>query len=182
MATVTPYQPSLLRLLHGAVALLVPLAWLSGLIVYSNHDGRWGRLPWVWGGDWIDLHGTFGVLLWPLALLFGVYALSLGRARLMRAANASPLLALALAVASGKLMNENWLRDGQLDQLVYGLHLLAWLAVAASVPLHLLGGLRRGGPALLGSMFRLRTQARDQPRYWPGQIRAFFTGQRNGSR
>ena len=28
-----PYQPSLLRLLHGATALLVPLAWLTGLVV-----------------------------------------------------------------------------------------------------------------------------------------------------
>jgi hypothetical protein len=182
MAAVSPYQPSLLRLLHFAMALLVPLAWLSGLIVYFNHDGRWGRLPWRPGGDWIDIHGTLGVLLWPLALLFLVYACSLGRSRLARAANAAPLLALALAVATGKLMNENWLRDGQLDHLIYGLHLLAWLAVAIAVPLHLLGGLRRGGPILLASMFRLRTQARDQPRHWPGQIRAFFTGKRNGSR
>lgn len=28
-----PYQPSLLRLLHGVTALLVPLAWLSGWVV-----------------------------------------------------------------------------------------------------------------------------------------------------
>ena len=40
-----PYQPSLLRLLHGATALLALAAWLSGLVVYSSFDGRWGRLP-----------------------------------------------------------------------------------------------------------------------------------------
>jgi hypothetical protein len=182
MAAVPPYQPSLLRLLHGAVALLLPMAWLSGLIVYANHDGRWGRLPWRLSGDWIDIHGTVGVLLWPLALLFVVYACSLGRSRLARVANAAPLLALTLAVGSGKLMNEDWLRNGQLDSPVYRVHVLAWLALAVVVPLHLLGGLRRGGPALLSSMVRLRTQARDQPRHWPGQIHAFFRAKGNNSR
>jgi hypothetical protein len=28
----------------------------------------------------IDIHGTVGVVLWPIALLFGLYALSLGQA------------------------------------------------------------------------------------------------------
>ena len=42
-----PYQPSLLRLLHGVTALLVLGAWLSGLFVYSRYDGRWGRLPFT---------------------------------------------------------------------------------------------------------------------------------------
>jgi hypothetical protein len=85
------YQPSLLRLLHGATALLVPLAWLTGLVVYSCYDGRFGRLPWFdapgsVGGGWIDIHGTVGVLLWPIALLFGLYALGAGRARLRQPA------------------------------------------------------------------------------------------------
>jgi hypothetical protein len=109
------------------MAAVVPLAWLSGLLVYSTRDGRWGQLPWHPGGDWVDIHGTVGVVLWPLALLFGLYALTLGRARLNKAPNAVALLALALAVVSGKLMNEDWLRTGQLDHVVYNLHLLAWL-------------------------------------------------------
>jgi uncharacterized iron-regulated membrane protein len=67
-----PYQPSLLRLLHGATALLALAAWLSGLVVYSSFDGRWGRLPLNLAGDWIDIHGSLGVILWPLALLFGI--------------------------------------------------------------------------------------------------------------
>jgi len=57
--------------------------------VYTIHDGRFGRLPFRLPGEWIDIHGTLGVLLWPVALL-----------------------ALVLAVGSGKLMNENWLRNG----------------------------------------------------------------------
>jgi hypothetical protein len=170
MSIVRAYQPSLLRLLHGAMALLVPLAWLSGLIVYSNHDGRFGRLSWQPAGDWIDLHGTLGVFLWPLALLFGLYAFTLGRARLHQAANATALLALALAVGSGKLMNENWLRTGQVDHFVYSLHLLAWLLVAAAVIWHVAAILMRGGAPLALSMFQVKLRPNDLPRDWAAQV------------
>ena len=71
-----PYQPSLLRLLHGVTALLVPLAWLTGLLVYTTYDGRFGRLPVTLPGEWIDTHGSVGVLLWPVALLVGFYAIT----------------------------------------------------------------------------------------------------------
>jgi hypothetical protein len=165
-----PYQPSLLRLLHGATALLVPLAWLSGLVVYSNHDGRFGRLPLTIPGGWIDIHGTIGVFLWPVALLFGLYALTAGRARLRQPANAGALLALALAVASGKLMQEDWLREGQLNQLVYSVHLLAWLGIAIAVLVHVAGVLQRGGLPLARSMASLSLRAGDLPAQWPGQM------------
>ena len=149
-----PSQPSLLRLLHGLTAALLLLAWLSGLVVYSRYDGRWGRLPFVLPGDWIDLHGSIGVALWPVALLFGLYALSIGRWRLRQVGNALPPLALALAVGSGKAMQEDWLREGQLQHLAYHLHLLAWLALALAVGVHLLELLRRGGWPLLLSMVK----------------------------
>lgn len=170
MTPVRPYQPSLLRLLHATVALLVPLAWLSGLIVYSNHDGRWGRLGWQPGGDWIDIHGSLGVLLWPLALLFGLYAISLGRFRLNQAANTAALLALTLAVGSGKLISEDWLRSGELDHLVYSLHLLAWLLIAAGVLWHVAAVMSKGGMALARSMFQLTVRSNDHPRHWLSQV------------
>jgi hypothetical protein len=178
VAPTAPYQPSLLRLLHGAMAVLVPLAWLSGLLVYVRYDGRWGRLPWLPAGDWIDLHGTIGVALWPLALLFGLYALTLGRARLNRAANAVALLALALAVGSGKLMDEDWLRDGQLDHLVYSVHLLAWLLVVVAVLWHVSGVLQRGGFLLAQSMFAWRLRSDDRPQHWPSQWRRWLQRRR----
>lgn len=156
------------------MALLVPLAWLSGLIVYVNHDSRWGRVAWMVPGDWIDIHGTLGVLLWPLALLFGLYSLSLGRFRLHDAANAAALLALALAVGSGKLMNEDWLRSGQLDHLVYSLHLLAWLLIAAAVLWHVAAVLNRGGMGLARSMFQRQLRSNDQPRHWPSQVKRWL--------
>ncbi|MCT0218658.1 cytochrome b/b6 domain-containing protein [Synechococcus sp. CS-1329] len=169
-----PYQPSLLRGLHGITALLVLACWGSGLVVYSRYDGRWGRLPFELGGDWIDLHGSLGVALWPLALLFGLYSLSLGVRRLRQPANAAALLALGLAVGTGKLMQEDWLRQGQLQHLAYGLHLLAWLVIGAAVLAHLAAVLARGGRPLARSMFSLRQRSGDQPRDWPGQIRRHF--------
>lgn len=166
-----PYQPSLLRLLHGATALVVPLAWITGLLVYSSHDGRFGRLPITLPGDWIDIHGTAGVILWPIALLFGLYALTAGRARLRQPANAIALLALVLAVGSGKLMDEDWLRDGQFDHLVYGVHLLAWLLIALAIALHVGSVLRRGGLPLARSMASLQLRPGDRPGHWFDQIR-----------
>ncbi|MEB3276336.1 MAG: cytochrome b/b6 domain-containing protein [Cyanobacteriota bacterium] len=166
-----PYQPSLLRLLHGATALLVPLAWITGLLVYSSHDGRFGKLPFTLPGEWIDLHGTVGVLLWPIALLFGLYAISAGRPRLRQPANGIALLALVLAVGSGKLMNEDWLRDGQLQQAVYGVHLLAWVLIALAVALHVVAVVQRGGLPLARSMASVQLRSGDLPGNWLDQIR-----------
>ena len=170
-----PYQPSLLRLLHGATVLLVLGAWTTGCLVYNRFDGRWGRLPLALSGDWIDIHGTVGVVLWPVALLFGLYSLTLGRQRLRQPANAIALLALALAVGSGKLMVEDWLEDAQLGHAVYTVHLLAWLAVAGTVVAHLASVLSRGGRPMAASMVSLELRPRDQPRDWLGQIRRHFT-------
>jgi uncharacterized membrane protein YhaH (DUF805 family) len=169
-----PYQPSLLRLLHGTTALLVPLAWLTGLLVYSADDGRFGRLPFRLPGEWIDIHGTLGVLLWPIALLFAVYALTAGRLRLRQPANALALVALGLAVGSGKLMDENWLRDGQLHHLVYSVHLLAWMLIAFAVILHVAAVLQRGGWPLVRSMASVQLRPGDLPGNWFDQIRRSF--------
>ena len=169
-----PYQPSLLRLLHGITALLVPLAWLTGLLVYSAYDGRFGRLAFTLPGEWIDIHGTVGVLLWPIALLFGLYALTAGRARLRQPANALALVALVLAVGSGKLMEEDWLRDGRFQHAVYSVHLLAWLLIGLAVVLHVSAVLRRGGWPLARSMASVELRSSDLPGHWFDQIRRSF--------
>jgi hypothetical protein len=165
----------MLRLLHGATALLALGAWTTGLLVYSRFDGRWGRLPLALSGEWIDIHGTVAVVLGPVALLFALYALTLGRPRLRQPANALALGALALAVGSGKLMEEDWLRDGELGQAVYGVHLLAWLLLAGAVLSHVAGVWARGGGALAGSMVSLELRPRDQPADWLAQVRRHFS-------
>lgn len=169
-----PYQPSLLRLTHGLTALLVLAAWLSGLFVYSRYDGRWGRLPFIPGGNWIDLHVQAGFLLLPLGLVFAAYAFSLGRARLKRSTNAMALGGLVLAVATGKLMDEDWLRDGQLHHLAYSLHLVAWVLIGLAVLVHVADSLRLGGLPLLASMASTSLRQGDRPGDWPGQVRRFL--------
>ena len=171
MPKARPYQPALLRVLHGAAALAVLGCWLSGLIVYSRYDGRWGELPVVVPGNWIDIHGSLGVVLLPLAVLLAAYAFTSGWRRLRRSTNAIPLLALALAIGTGKGMQEDWLRTGQLHHLVYQLHLLAWLILALAVAAHLVGVLRHGGWGLAQSMFSLGTRRGDRPADWLTRLR-----------
>lgn len=173
-----PYQPSLLRLLHGLTAVLVLGCWLSGLFVYSRYDGRWGRLPFVPGGSWIDLHGQVGFFLLPVGLAFTAYALTLGKARLRRATNSMALVALVLAVATGKLMQEDWLRDGELHHLVYSLHLVAWLVIGLAVLVHVAGSLQLGGWPLVVSMSNTSLREGDLPGDWPSQIRRYFKRKR----
>lgn len=168
-----PYQPSLLRLLHGLTAAGALLCWLTGAAVYGQFDGRWGPLP-LRLPDAIDLHGSAGVALKLVALPFLLYCLSLGRGSLRRPANAIPLLALLLSLASGLLMDEDWLRQGQLHHWVYHLHLGAWLVFGAAVLLHGLAQLRRGGTALALSILRLEIRPGDGPGAWPAQLRRVF--------
>jgi hypothetical protein len=121
-------------------------------------------LPFTLPGNWVDIHGSLGVVLLPLAILLAAYALIKGRRRLQRPTNAIPLLALALAIGSGKLMQEDWPRTGQLQHLVYSVHLLAWLLIGAAVATHLWGVLRLGGWPLAQSMLSADFRRRNQPK------------------
>jgi len=108
-----------------------------------------------------------------------LYALSAGRLRLRQPANALALVALValvLAVGSGKLMDEDWLRDGQFQQLVYSVHLLAWLLIALAVTLHVASVLQRGGLPLARSMASVQLRPGDLPGNWFDQIRRSFKG------
>jgi len=173
-AMVGPYQPSLLRVLHGAAALLVGLAWVTGLVLLGGLDGRFGRLPFAADGDWIELHGHLGVVLALVLLLFGAYATTLGASRLRRIGNLLPLLALVLAVGSGLLMEEDWLVDQRQIAPIYGVHLTAWLLLALTVPAHLVATLRRGGWPLTMSIWSLRLHPNDGPAHWPAQVLRFI--------
>jgi hypothetical protein len=170
-----PYQPALLRLLHLPTALLVAGLWLTGLLILGIHDGRWFRLPADFVVvDWIDVHGSLGVPLVLLVTLFVPYALTVGRARLRKAANLLPLLALLLSVGSGLLMAEDEVRNGATGGLVYGLHLGGWVVMGLAVLLHLGGALRRGGVPLAASMFRADLRPGDRPGDWGAQLRRHF--------
>lgn len=57
MTLATPYQPSLLRLLHGVAAAVAGVASFTGFLIYNHYDGRFGRLPLGGSEQVIDLHG-----------------------------------------------------------------------------------------------------------------------------
>ena len=169
-----PYQPSQLRLLHGAVALVAAGSWLSGVVVYSNFDGRLARLPLRFPGEWIDWHGSLGVALLLLGPLLAIYAVSLGAQKLRHPTNWLPLLGLALALFSGLFMQEEWLEEHQLNHWPYLMHLGGWLLLTITVAAHVVGILRRGGTMLAISMLSLKLQSGDRPGDWPGQWLGFW--------
>jgi hypothetical protein len=186
----TPYQPSLLRVLHGAAAALAAAAWITGFLIYNHFDGRFGRLP-LWGSEQlIELHGDLGGLLPWVLVPFALYALTLGAHRLLRPAdlgrlagsppawqrltNTAALLGLAAGVLSGLPMEGDWLEEGTLTVFLYGVHLSSWLALTLAVAMHLLILGRNGGWPLLSSMLSFNLRRGDRPGQWPRQVLAIL--------
>jgi len=178
-----PYQPLLLRLLHGVSALLVFGAWTTGFLVYDSWDKRFGGLGvTVRDRGLIDIHGTFGFFLFFVFIAFAIYSLSAGQKRLVqreslrqltqvgrpiwwvalqRVTNTTMLAAAALAVGSGKFQDENWLPNGEMNHIAYFIHLFAWLLVLLSLAAHVLMSAKVGGVPLLLSMTTLKTRSDD---------------------
>jgi thiosulfate reductase cytochrome b subunit len=187
-----PYQPFLLRLLHGMNALLVLAAFISGFLVYESWDGRWGRLGLSEANrNLIDIHGTFGFLLFFVLIGFTVYSVRVGQHRLAakdslsklrdlnkprgwyalhRIANTGMLLAAGLAVITGKFQDENWLPQGQMNQPAYFLHLIAWIFIGLALLVHLAASAKVGGISLWKSMFQPGYRSPESPKLWPQKI------------
>lgn len=193
MKPTQPYQPLLLRLLHGATGLFLIAAVVTAFWTYNTYDGRWGTLPLPAFPAIEGIHGTFG--LWTLLVfpLLVVYSFQRGQRRLVqpdtlpklvqvgkpvwwyslsRLANTLALLAVTGALFSGKMMDETWLPQGELSHRWYYAHLLSWVGVVAAIALHLLLNAKVGGLPLLASMLNWRFRAADSPRLWPGHIAA----------
>lgn len=179
MATARPYQPSLLRVLHGLTALLVLLAWISGSLLLLGSDHAQGAflLPRI--ADLGKQHQAIGLVLVPPSLLFALYAITAGRAPLRKATNLLPLVVLFLALGSGLLMDNDGLFSGELHQLVESVHVFAWAGLALSVLVHLMALLRRGGLPLVRSMLSVRVQMHDRPIHWPAQLLRFLQRHRS---
>lgn len=188
-----PYQPLLLRLLHGINAFLVFGALITGFLVYNSWDGRFGRL-WRLSENrtLIDIHGTFGFFLLFAFVAFAIYSLKAGRKRLIqsdsftqltninrpigwyslhRIVNTGMLLAAVFAVFSGKFQDENWLPSGQMNQVWYFIHLIAWVVMLLAIALHLLITAKVGGIPLWRSMFKTQYRPTDSPKLWPQKVR-----------
>jgi len=182
-----PYQPILLRLLHGVMALLTLLALLSGFWVYNTYDGRWGTLPLPSVSDIQGIHGTIALVALLLFPFFVLYSFHLGDRRLIqptslrqlysigqpaswlalhRIANTVMLLVLTFAVLTGRMMKEEWLPAGEKNHGWYLAHLVAWGCVFLSLGSHLLLGAKVGGLPLLRSMFSRQMRSEDRPHSW----------------
>jgi hypothetical protein len=192
MSKQSPYQPVLLRILHGSAAILTLSALISGFWVYNTYDKRWGSLPLPSIGDIQGIHGTIALTFLLLAPVFALYSFHVGYQRLIQAqslrqlspvghphswialhrfANTLMLLAVTLAVVTGRMMKEEWLPAGDLQRPWYLAHLIAWLGVFLSLALHLLMGAKVGGVPLLVSMFSWGMRVHDRPRNWLQNLR-----------
>lgn len=182
-----PYQPFLLRILHGLTGLFAIAAMITAFWTYDTYDGRWGRIPLPKFTEIEGIHGTFG--LWTLLILpfFVVYAFNRGQRRLIqsdffnkltqlgqpiwwytlhRLVNTLSIVALTFAVFSGKMMSEKWLPQGELDHFWYYAHLISWLILATAIALHLLMSIKVGGIPLVLSMLDWQFRSQDSPALW----------------
>lgn len=188
MSPSRPYQPLLLRLLHGVNAAIALLAIISAFWVYNTYDGRFGRLSLPQIVDIIGIHGTFGkLLLLGVMPAFALYSFHKGQQRLIqpdsfaklaqinkpigwyslhRIVNTLMLLALAFALVSGSQVKEEWLPAGDLTHLWYALHLAAWVVLVLCLAVHCLIGAKVGGAPLLLSMFDTQYRPEDSPAKW----------------
>lgn len=187
MTSTQPYQPLLLRILHGLTGLFLLAAILTAFWTYDTYDGRWGRILLPSYRDIEGVHGTFG--LWTLLIFptFVIYAFHRGQKRLVqpdsltkltqvgqpiwwytlnRFTNTFALFALTFALFSGKMMDETWLPKGELNHAWYYAHLIGWVIMVAVIALHLLMNAKVGGAPLLLSMLSWQFRDKDSPKLW----------------
>ncbi|MBI4781100.1 MAG: cytochrome b/b6 domain-containing protein [Oscillatoriophycideae cyanobacterium NC_groundwater_1537_Pr4_S-0.65um_50_18] len=201
MKSTQPYQPLLLRILHGLTGLFLVAAILTAFWTYDTYDGRWGRVPLPSYRDIEGIHGTFG--LWTLLVFpaFVIYAFHRGQRRLVqpdsftkltqvgkpiwwytlnRFTNTLALLALTFALFSGKMMDETWLPKGELNHAWYYAHLIGWIMMVIAIALHLLMNAKVGGAPLLLSMLSWQFRDKDSPKLWSAHFSQWWRGLRTG--
>lgn len=196
MTRSAPYQPLLLRILHGLSGILVIAAIITGFLVYNTFDKRFGKIPIPKIDPIQDIHGTAGLFFLLLLPVFAVYSFHAGERRLLqpdsiqkltqvgkpiwwvslqRLANTLMIIASVLAVISGRMMKEEWLPIGELDHTWYYFHLIAWVIMVCSLAIHLLMSAKVGGAPLLLSMFSWRFNSKDSPRNWLSHLRDWWS-------
>jgi Prokaryotic cytochrome b561 len=187
MKSFQPYQPLVLRILHGLTGLFAIAAMLSAFWTYNVYDGRWGTLPLPRFEDIEGIHGTFGLFTLLIFPLFVLYAFHRGQKKLIqsdslskviyigkpiwwytlhRSTNTLMILALTFALFSGKMMDEKWLPKGELEHRWYYVHLISWLVLIICLALHLLMSIKVGGIPLLNSMLTREFHHKDSPVHW----------------
>jgi len=184
---ISPYQPILLRLLHNAIAILVLAALITGFMVYDRYDKRFGTLNLPIVSNTQGIHGTIALTFLILLPIFALYCFHLGSRRLVQAqsfkqltevgkpvwwislqrlVNTLILLSATFAVITGRMMQEAWLPNDELNHAWYIGHLLSWLLMIVGISIHLLMGAKVGGWSLLLSIYNWKIRAEDMPKSW----------------
>ncbi|MTJ06234.1 MULTISPECIES: cytochrome b/b6 domain-containing protein [unclassified Anabaena] len=190
-----PYQPLILRILHGISGVLVIGAIISGFLVYNTFDKRFGYIPIPKINPIQDIHGTLAVFFLILLPFFALYSFHAGKRRLLqpdsiqnltqfgkpiwwislqRLVNTKILIAAVLAVISGRMMKEEWLPIGELDHIWYYLHLIAWVIMICFLAVHVLMSAKVGGVPLLISIISWEFRAEDSPANWYTRLRGWL--------
>jgi hypothetical protein len=200
MKSSQPYQPLLLRILHGVMGLFLIAAVVSAFWTYDTYDGRWGKILLPQYQEIESVHGTFGLFTLLIFPAFAIYACHQGQRRLIqpdslaklaqvgkpiwwytlsRITNTLSIVAVTFALFSGKMMDDTWLPKGELQHGWYYAHLLGWIVVVLCIALHVLMNARVGGSALLMSILNWRFRQQDNPALWYSQISAWLADWRN---
>jgi hypothetical protein len=195
MSRSTPYQPLLLRILHGLTGILAIAAMITGFLVYNTFDGRFGKILIPRIDAIIDIHGTLAVFFLVVFPAIALYSFHAGNKRLLqqdslqkltefgrpiwwvslqRIANTLMLIASVFALISGRMMKEEWLPTGELNHSWYYLHLIAWVVMIFCLAIHVLMSSKVGGVPLLISMFLLKVRAEDSPSNWLRRLRDWW--------
>ncbi len=191
----TPYQPLLLRVLHGLNGFFLIAAILTAFWTYDTYDGRWGSIPLPSYQAIEGIHGTFGLYTLLLFPAFVLYSFHRGQQRLVqpdsltkltqigkpvwwytlnRFTNTLSLIALTFALFSGKMMSEKWLPKGELEHGWYYAHLISWVVMVGAIALHLLMNAKVGGSPLLLSMLSWKFHQKDSPMLWPAHLASWW--------
>lgn len=197
-----PYQPLLLRLLHGLTGLFLIAAILTAFWTYDIYDGRWGRISLPYYREIEGIHGTFGLYTLLIFPAFVLYAFHRGQRRLIRPdslakltqvgkpiwwytlnrfINTLALIALTFALFSGKMMDETWLPRGELNHGWYYAHLISWMVMVIAIAIHLLMNAKVGGMPLLMSMLNWQFRHKDSPLLWSTHLSIWWSRVRQGS-
>jgi hypothetical protein len=196
MSRAAPYQPLLLKILHGVSGILAIAAIITGFLVYNSFDGRFGRIPIPRIEAIIDIHGTFAVFFFVVFPAFALYSFHAGNKRLLpknslqnltqvgrpiwwvnlhKIANTLMLMAALFAVLSGRMMQEAWLPSGQLNHTWYILHLISWVIIVFCLAMHILMSTKVGGAPLLLSIFSSNVRPEDSPKKWSTRLRNWLS-------
>jgi len=153
MKTNQPYQPLLLRILHGFTGIALIAAMVTAYWTYDTFDGRWLKLPLPEYREIESIHGTFGLYTLIIFPVFAIYAFRRGNKRLIQSDSLNKLTQFGKPI---------WW---------YSLHRLVNTLMAVSLILHLLMTAKVGGIPLLLSILKWRFREQDNPKLWLSQLR-----------